>query len=153
MKYSKRAKTIFLFYIGFATYITIEVLYRSRSHWSMGILGGVCFLIIGRLNDHCAWSLDLVWQMLISASIITALELLTGLVVNLGLGLNVWNYSNMRFNFLGQISLIYSLLWIPISLLAIILDDWLRFYLFDEAKPHYVLFGQKVGHWDGHDGC
>lgn len=143
MRHSKLAKTIFLFYIGFTTYISIEVLYRGHSHWSMGILGGLCFLIIGGLNQTYAWDLDLVWQMLISAASITALELVAGLILNKGLGLGIWDYSHMKYQFMGQISLLYSCFWLLLSLVAIFLDDWLRHFLFGDHIPCYRIFGES----------
>lgn len=63
-----------------------------------------------------------------------------GVILNILLGLSIWDYSNLRFNVLGQISLGYSALWFFLSLPAIILDDWLRWKLFEEEKPRYKLF-------------
>ena len=44
-------KSYFLFMIGGATYVLIEILFRDYSHVSMFILGGLCFILIGLLND------------------------------------------------------------------------------------------------------
>lgn len=135
----KLCKALALFVIGGGLYVLIELLARGRSHWSMAILGGLCFLCIGAINEYVPWSLGLIWQMLLGAGIITVLELLTGLLVNVWLGWGVWDYSNMPLNLWGQICLPYSLLWCLISLPAILLDDWLRWKLFGEEKPHYNL--------------
>ena len=51
--------------------------------------------------------------------------------------LNVWDYSNIPFNLDGQICLLFSFFWIFISLIAIILDDLLRYVLFDEPYHKY----------------
>lgn len=139
----KKGKNAFFFFIGFTLYITIEVLWRGHSHWSMGILGGFCFLIIGSMNEVFPWELDLLAQMIISSVVITVLEFAAGMIVNIWMGLNVWDYSSLKWNVLGQISLVYSLLWIPLSCVGIFLDDLLRYYLFDEEKPCYYLFGKK----------
>ena len=56
------------------------------------------------------------------------------------LHLNVWDYSNMPLNVLGQICLPFSLLWVIIAIGAIILDDYIRYCFFDEEKPRYKLF-------------
>lgn len=141
MRHSKLARTIFMFYIGFTAYISIEVLYRGHSHWSMGILGGICFLIIGGLNQTYTWDLDLILQMSISSVVITALELVAGLILNVWLGLGIWDYSNLHYQFMGQISLLYSLLWMPLSLVGIFLDDWLRHFLFSSPIPCYQILG------------
>ena len=57
--------------------------------------------------------------------------------LNLMLGLHIWDYSDMPFNFLGQICLPFTILWLFLSLLCIFVDDWLRHALFHEEKPHY----------------
>ena len=79
-------------------------------------------------------------QGLIGSGIITVLEFLTGVLVNIVLHLNVWDYSNMPLNVLGQICLPFSLLWVIIAIGAIILDDYIRYCFFDEEKPRYKLF-------------
>ncbi|MCL2033827.1 MAG: helix-turn-helix domain-containing protein [Oscillospiraceae bacterium] len=50
-----------------------------------------------------------------------------------------WDYSALPLNILGQVSLLYSFLWIPISALGIFIDDRLRYRLFGEDKPRYTL--------------
>lgn len=117
----------------------IELLYRGRSHWTMFLLGGLCFLYAGEQNEHTDWNCPLVLQSVRVALVITLLEFLCGLIVNIWLGWNVWDYSNMPFNLLGQICLPFSLLWIAVGTLAIILDDYLRYWIFKEEKPHYRL--------------
>ena len=68
---------------------------------------------------------------------VTALELVTGLVVNRWLGLNVWDYSNLPMNFLGQICLPYFLLWVPLCTAAVFAEDGLRWLLFHTPLPPY----------------
>ena len=125
--------------VGGALYIVIELLWRGYSHWTMFILGGICFFYIGLINEEFTWDMPLVKQMFIGAIVITMWEFLFGIIVNGVYNLNVWDYSNMPFNFLGQICLPYSILWFFISLPAIVLDDYLRHWLFGEEKPHYRL--------------
>ena len=132
-------KNMILMCAGGALYIVIELLWRGHTHWTMFILGGICFYYIGKINEKFTWEMSLIKQMLIGAIVITMLELLFGMLVNGVYNLNVWDYSNMPFNFLGQICLPYSILWFFISLPAIVLDDYLRHWLFGEEKPHYRL--------------
>ena len=54
-------------------------------------------------------------------------------------GLDVWDYSGMPGNILGQICPQYMLLWLPVSLAGIVLDDWIRYRKFGEERPHYRL--------------
>jgi uncharacterized membrane protein len=115
----------------------MEVFWRQYSHWSMFILGALCFVILGLINEVIPWRISIEVQALIGSGIITALEFITGCIVNLYLGLDIWNYSDMPLNLLGQICLPYSLIWIFISGIAIILDDCFKYIIFDEEKPYY----------------
>ena len=121
-------------------YFLIEMAWRGHSHWTMAVLGGVCFVLIGDINEFIPWNMPLVLQGAIGSGIVTLLELVSGIILNLWLGLGIWDYSNMPFNFLGQICLPFSLLWVALSVVAVILDDWLRYWLFGEDRPTYTLF-------------
>ena len=132
-------KNTTLFFIGGIIYYLIEIAWRGYSHWTMYLLGGFCFLCIGLINEILTWEIKFWKQALLGAVVITALEFFTGCVVNLLLNWNVWDYGNVRFNLLGQICLPYAILWILLSAAGIILDDWLRYFLFKEEKPHYFL--------------
>jgi Predicted membrane protein len=105
----------------------------------MFVLGGICFVAIGLINKYLSWETPLIAQALIGAVIVTVLEFLTECIVNLGLGWNVCDYSRMPFNLLGQIFLPFFVLWIGLSIVGIILDDYLRYWLFSEDKPRYIL--------------
>lgn len=133
-------KHLILFLIGGIAYVGIELLWRGYSHWTMFILGGLCFICCGLLNEIIPWEMVLSKQMLIGAVIVTLLEFLTGMIVNVKLGWNVWDYSNLPLNICGQICPIFFIAWYYVSGLAIILDDYLRYWLFHEEKPHYKLF-------------
>lgn len=106
----------------------------------MFVLGGICFVALGLINEVLPWTMSLLLQVLIGAGIITALEFLVGCVVNLWLGWNVWDYSSLPGNLLGQICPQYCLLWLPVSLAGIILDDWLRYWWWNEERPRYRIF-------------
>lgn len=133
----KLLKCLVLFCIGGLVYICIELLYRGRTHISMFFVGGFCSFNIGLINEVIPWEMPLVLQSIIGSCIVTATELATGIVLNRWLQLGVWDYSNMRFNFMGQICLEFSLLWVLASLFWIICDDYLRYWLFGEQKPRY----------------
>ena len=96
-------KYLFLFDVGGLLYILIELIWRGRSHWTMFLLGGICFVFLGLINEVLPWQMPLWQQILIGAVGITTLEFLTGCIVNLALGWNVWDYSGMPGNLLGQI--------------------------------------------------
>ena len=123
--------------IGGAVYVLLEMLWRGFSHWTMFLLGAVCFILIGLVNEVYEWDTPLLLQMLCGCAIITALEFITGCIVNLWLGWNVWDYSELPCNLWGQISLFSSIVWVGLSLVGIILDDFIRWKFFGEDKPHY----------------
>ncbi len=137
MKLKMYHKELILGMVGGVIYIGIELLWRGYSHWTMFVLGGLCFMFLGWINEVIPWNMLLWLQGLIGTAIITGLEFITGCIVNLWLGWGVWDYSNVPFNVLGQICPLYMLFWIPISLMGIILDDYLRYWFFCEEKPHY----------------
>lgn len=139
MQLKQILKLCILALIGGITYVLIELAWRGYSHISMFILGALCFVLCGGINEFLPWELGFVWQMLIGAGIVTILELIVGIVVNVWLGLEVWDYSNLPFNFMGQICLPFSFAWTLLSGVAIVVDDYLRYWLFGEEKPHYKI--------------
>ena len=144
MKLNKKfAEYAFLMYLGGTTYMSIEVCWRGYSHWSMGILGAMCFVFLGLINEVLPWKTPIELQALIGSVIITVLEFITGCIINLWLGWNVWDYSDMPFNFLGQICLPFSLLWYVLSIVIILLDDYIRYKFFGEQKPTYISIFSK----------
>lgn len=132
-------KHVILFIIGGMAYFFLEVLVRGYSHYTMFLCGGACFLCCGLLNESVKIPMSFVSQMVLSAVIITALEFLTGLIVNIWLKMDIWDYSQLPYNFMGQICLLYSVLWFLVSSVAIVMDDFLRYALFQEEKPHYKI--------------
>ena len=138
--YNRFLKYTFLFLTGGFAYGAIEILTRGYSHISMLIAGGICFVLIGLLNEVYSWDMSLLSQMVISAGIITTVEFTVGIIVNVWLKLGVWDYSSKPYNLLGQVCLLYTNLWFLLSLFAILLDDYLRYFLMKEEKPKYKLF-------------
>jgi predicted membrane protein len=103
----------------------------------MAVVGGICFLVIGGLNNYIPWEMPLWKQASVGALFVTAMELVVGIPLNLMLGLHIWDYSSLPFNLLGQICLPFTVLWFFLALLCIFVDDWLRYVLFHEERPHY----------------
>lgn len=126
--------------VGGIIYGLIECLSRGYTHWTMVVLGGICFVAVGLLNEVIPWEMPLVAQMLCGCIIITTLEFVTGYIVNIRLGWAVWDYSDRWGNLLGQICPLYSFYWFLLSAVAIVLDDYLRYKWFGEQKPKYRLF-------------
>ena len=104
-----------LFYIGGTAYMILEFLWRGRSHGSMFLLGGLCFLLVGGGARKFQKSPGPV-RPLLGAAVITGLELVTGYLVNRDH--RVWDYRDQLCQLDGQICLAFSLLWVPVSLMA-----------------------------------
>lgn len=130
-------KLLILFLIGGLVYVLIELAYRGYSHWSMFILGGICFIAIGSINNYIDYDMPILLQSIIASVIITLFEFICGYIINIKLGWNVWDYSELPFNIKGQICLPFSIIWMGIGMLAIFIDDYIRYKLFDEPIPHY----------------
>ncbi len=106
-------KTAALFSLGGGAYVALELIWRGRSHVSMFGAGGLCFLLLGRLEKtKQPWPL----RAAAGAGIITAVELGTGLAVNRNH--RVWDYRGLPGNFRGQICPVFTALWAPLSLAA-----------------------------------
>jgi len=87
-------------------------------------IGGICGIIIGSLNDRPRYYNLKMWQqILIGGSLITTIELLAGIFLNLYLRLNLWDYSQDRFNFMGQICFRNCIWWYVLPIVIIWLDD------------------------------
>lgn len=132
-------RPLILFVIGGLLYLLIELVFRGHTHWTMFFVGGLCFVLVGAINEVISWETPLVIQCVIGGVIITAVEFVSGCIINLWLGWAVWDYWDMPFNLLGQICLPFSLLWVLISAVAIVVDDYIRYYLFGEEKPKYKI--------------
>lgn len=117
---------IILFFVGGIGYGTIEVAFRGYTHWSMVLTGGSAFLSL-YLIHRALPNASIFIKALLGMLVITVLELTVGIIVNRIFLLNVWDYSGLPYNFLGQISLPFSACWYLLSICA--------FYLLDNIKP------------------
>lgn len=106
-----------MFFLGGVGYVSLEMLWRGWSHFSMFLAGGSCFLLLGRLDKLKNTPLWL--RGIFGSAVITTVELMTGLIFNRGY--QVWDYRGAPMNFLGQICLPFTLLWMPVSIGAMLL--------------------------------
>lgn len=106
-----------IFLIGGALYNLIEIIWRGYTHWSMFLVGGLCFQIIGLIHTLLRrWN---VWaRCTLCALAVTVVEFASGCLFNLALGLDVWDYSQFPLNIMGQVCLLYTVLWGLLSLIA-----------------------------------
>lgn len=132
-------KHVVLFVVFGLIYYGIEIWARGYSHIAMIAVGGICGVIVGLINEGLDFDMPLLWQMFIGAFCITVIEFVSGLILNVWLGLNIWDYSLKPFNLLGIVCLENSVYWYFLSGVAIIVDDFIRWNFFDEEKPKYKL--------------
>lgn len=131
-------KTLLLCLFGGLTYCGMELLWRGYTHWSMFLLAAFLSLPLDQINERMSWNTPIWLQALLGGVGITAAEFFAGLILNIWLGIGVWDYSHMPFNFIGQICPQYSVLWGFLSCFGIVLFDFLRWRLFGERKPRYT---------------
>ena len=91
-------------------YCLVEILFRGYTHVSMFWLGGICFLCIGGIRRTFFYDI-IAKKMLLCAGVITLFEFFCGLLVNVRLGLGVWDYSAMPMNVMGQVCITYTAAW------------------------------------------
>ena len=150
MNYAQKiCKQIFLFLVGGTIYTIIEIIWRwllsnSPTHWTMFILGGLSFVCIGWINEIRPYKISFWLQCLIGTVIILSLEFIFGCVLNIFLNMNIWDYSHLPFNILGQVCLPFAFAWYALTAVAIIADDYLRYWIFNEEKPHYFMKLKKI---------
>ncbi len=123
-RYTKRKGEIDMytgiFCFGAGVYTIMELLYRGYTHWTMTLAGGLCLLLL-----YCTFmkmkKCSLALKSLAGAAIITAVEFAVGCMVNLYLKWNIWDYSDMQINILGQVCLYYTCIWFLVSAAAAVL--------------------------------
>lgn len=129
MKQKYEILEAFLFIgLGGIIYCLIEILYRGYSHYSMFLCGGIVFYCISLFNRRYNQVLSLITRMFISSLIITVIEFIFGILFNLVLKQNIWDYSNQIYNYKGQICLAFSVAWFFLSLPALYLEQQLRIF-------------------------
>lgn len=114
----KLKEQLTVFATGAAGYPVIELIWRQSTHWSMALAGGTCLLLLYNLYGKFT-KLSLGMKCVLGSGVITAVEFVAGLLLNCWQDWNVWDYSCFKFHFMGQICLVYSVLWgllcLPVS--------------------------------------
>ena len=78
----KISKYLFFWALGGALYYTFEILFRGFSHWSMYVLGGICFVFFYIQGESMGWQ-EPVWKQTLRCTVfVTAGEFITGIIVN-----------------------------------------------------------------------
>ena len=139
-QYGKRlSEYLFIWASGGSLYYTFELVFRGFSHWSMFVLGGICMVFFTVQGQMLHWQ-DPLWRQILRGTIfITAMEFITGIIVNKWLHLQVWDYTDQPFQLFGQICLPFALIFSGLCALGILLSGYLLYWLYGEEKPNFTL--------------
>ncbi len=130
----KAARLLIPFFMGYFLYALIEIVARGYTHWTMALTGGAVLAMLYILFTGAPQRIPLPALYLLGAIIITAAELMVGMLVNRRLHWDVWDYSDLPLNFQGQICLLYSVFWYFLCIPARILCLRLRTFLDDPVS-------------------
>lgn len=139
-------RVIVMFIVGFCSYITVEVLYRGYSYALMGLMGGIVFILIDQINERHGWDIDLIAQSILGGIYATVFELQFGIFDRFVLHWNMWDYSDRICNLYGIICLEFSIYWCLLSLIAILVADFINYCIYRSSeRPYYMILKHR---WD-----
>jgi len=143
-KQSLVLKHLFLFFVMGMIYFTLEGFWNGKANIIMLPVGGICGLLTGLLNEFPKFFNLKMWQQtLLGTFIVTLIEFISGVILNIYLGLNLWNYSSMWGNLYGQITPQYMFLWSVILPFGIFVDDFLRYKFYNEDS-YYPIYENYI---------
>lgn len=127
-------------------YFFIEVVWKT-SHgrpemisWTMLLLAVVLAVPLERFGAELPWNMPLTAQAVVCGFGITVVEFVAGLILNVWLGMNVWDYSDIPGNIMGQVCLQFFAAWVMLATIGIVMLDWMRYCVEGGEKPRYTLW-------------
>ncbi len=140
----KIIKILSLWFVIGMIYFTAEGLWRIPKGGYANIvmlpIGGLCGILVGGINQIPIFYNLKVWkQSLIGTVIVLTVEYISGFILNIIFKLNIWDYSNLKFNLNGQICLTYAVLWFVLMPTAIWIEDYLRFVFWKEGYKYGLI--------------
>jgi hypothetical protein len=140
---------IILFGSSGAIYLTLECFWRGFTNLPSFFMGGICGLVIGKLNHFPKYYNLKVWkQCFIGMLTVLIIELILGSIA-LHFGVRFWDYSkivigNIPLNYKGIICVPYAIIWYFITPLCEWGEDLLRWKLFNEDNYYNILDNYKL---------
>ena len=122
---SKLKEYAAVFSVGAIIYSLIEIVSRGYTHWTMALLGGIVLILMYQHFDDYPEE-SLFKKCLFGCITITCLEFVTGCIVNILLGWNVWDYSERHFDLFGQICPWFSTVWFFVTIPAVYVCKYLN---------------------------
>ena len=146
-KVGRRVLCMLLWTWGGALYFLMEVVWKTASgeperiSWTMLLVAILLSAAVERCGYQLPWELPLWLQALACAFLVTAVELVSGLILNVWLGLGIWDYSHLSGNLWGQICPQFFLVWMVLCFAFIPIFDWLWYAVAGGEQPHYRMGG------------
>lgn len=137
-----------LIFIYGTLYMLCELIWKgdyNKLHWSMFLLAALSGIIVGKLNNHFTYKMDLFCQCLIGGILVTLGEGIVGHIFNADY--SIWDYRALPLSFWNhQINLFFSLIWSFILCPgAIFIDDIYDYYILkSQERPYYILCGKVL---------
>lgn len=145
-KTGKRVLSMLLWIWGGTMYFLLEVVFKTlrgepeQISWTMLVLAVILTIPVERCGEQLPWEVPLWLQALACALLVTAVELVAGLILNIWLQLDIWDYSHLPFNLWGQICPQFTAVWWFLCMLFIPAFDWLRWEIEGGQQPLYHLW-------------
>ncbi|MDF2822161.1 MAG: hypothetical protein K0R15_2609 [Clostridiales bacterium] len=108
-------KYLLLFVIGGIGYYLLEVIYRGFSHWSMGLTGGLCLMLLYLISKKLPTN-SILLKAFVGCIVITTIEFIVGMLVNVVFSMEVWDYSQLPLNLYGQVCPWFTILWFTLCI-------------------------------------
>ena len=140
------ALSMLLWFWGGAVYFFLEVAYKlagghpERISWTMLAVAILLCIPVERCGAEAPWEAPIWLQALACAILVTAVELAAGLVLNIWMGLDIWDYSGLPGNFMGQICPQFAAVWWGLCLAFIPVFDFIRWTVEGGERPSYRLW-------------
>ena len=144
-KAGDRVLSMLLWTWGGTLYFLLEVAYKTatghpeRISWTMLVLAIILCIPVERCGYQLPWETPLWLQAMACAALVTLVEFCAGCVLNLWLGLDIWDYSALPLHLYGQVCLPFSLAWWVLCFLFIVVFDWIRYAIIGGDKPTYSI--------------
>ena len=127
-------------------YFFIEVIWKT-SHgrpemisWTMLLLAIILAVPLERFGAELPWEMPLMVQSAVCGVAITVVEFVAGLIINVWLGMGVWDYSAMPGTIMGQVCPQFLAMWMILAAVGIVMLDWMRYGVEGGERPRYALW-------------
>ena len=138
---NKVFKVLVIWFIFGMCYFTLEGIYRipkgGYANIAMLFVGGLCGVLVGSINQIPKFYKMAVWKQAVIGTVLTlVVEYISGYILNIKMGLDIWDYSDMYFNLNGQVCFEFAVIWFLLMPTAIWLEDYIRFTFWGEGEKY-----------------